>query len=514
MHIAELVRIIARRQPNVAAIEFEGGSRSFGEVYEAGLKLAGGLLSSGLAPGDRIGILAGNRPEYLEAYLACQLAGLVAVPINFRFVASEVAYVLGNCEARGLIVAEDYLPLAQVAMPQLPMLQAGVVVVLGGGRNHELSYSRLTGSEAACGTLPEVAPLAAAVIYYTSGTTGFPKGAMLSQLNMLGRLAFCGWEFGINAEDVVLIPGPIFHMSFSLIALITLAAGGRVVLMKEFDPGLALDLIERQGVTWSFMVPKMLSLLLEAAGGRGAAPKLASMRGLLSSGSLLPKALLDGVAAAMPGVRISDGYGWTETSWLSVSRHQELMTGRRSVGRAAFGSELAILDTEGNELPAEQVGEIYAANPIPFLGYYGNPAATAAMRRGKWETGGDLGYLDGDGFLYLIDRKNDMIVSGGENIYPAEIERVLADHPKVFELAVVGIPDERWGEAPCACIVLQPGAQASAEEILRFCDGRIARYKLPRSVVFLDAIPRNAMGKVLRRKLRDPYWEGHEARVR
>jgi acyl-CoA synthetase (AMP-forming)/AMP-acid ligase II len=215
----------------------------------------------------------------------------------------------------------------------------------------------------------------------------------------------------------------------------------------------------------------------------------------------------------MLGVRINDAYGWTETGWLSMSRYRELMTGRRSVGRAAFGCELAILDAQGNELPPGQVGEIYAANPIQFLGYYGNAATTAAMRHGKWETGGDLGYLDEDGFLHLVDRKNDMIVSGGENVYPAEIERVLADHPKVSEIAVVGVPDERWGESPRACVVLQPGAQASAEEILSFCTGRIARYKSPRSVVFLDALPRNAMGKVLRRNLRERFWQGHEVKI-
>jgi acyl-CoA synthetase (AMP-forming)/AMP-acid ligase II len=213
-------------------------------------------------------------------------------------------------------------------------------------------------------------------------------------------------------------------------------------------------------------------------------------------------------------VRINDAYGWTETGWVSLCQHEDLMRGMRSVGRAAFGCELAVLDREGRELPAGEIGEIYAANPVTFLGYYGNPAASAAIRHGKWETGGDMGYLDEEGFLHLVDRKNDMIISGGENIYPAEIERVLVLHPKIFEVTVVGVPDEKWGEAARACVVLHPGESAAAEDIIGFCDGKLARYKLPRSVEFVDVLPRNAMGKVLRRELRDRYWQGRQLRVR
>jgi acyl-CoA synthetase (AMP-forming)/AMP-acid ligase II len=337
---------------------------------------------------------------------------------------------------------------------------------------------------------------------------------MMSHLNVLSRLVSWGWEFGLNASDVVLVPGPVFHMSFSSIALITLAAGGRVVLMRDFEAHAALELMARFGATWSFLVPKMISMLMEALAESGNREAGRSLRGLLSSGSPLPQPLLDAVVGAFPAARIADAYGWTETGWVSLCHHEDLMNGKRSVGRAAFGCELAMLDREGRELPAGEVGEIYAANPVTFLGYYGNPAASAAIRRGKWETGGDMGYLDEAGCLHLVDRKNDMIISGDENIYPAEIERVLVQHPKIFEVTVVGVPDEKWGESPRACVVLHPGESAPAEEIIGFCDGRLARYKRPRSVEFLEALPRNAMGKVLRRELRERYWQGHEVRVR
>ena len=282
-----------------------------------------------------------------------------------------------------------------------------------------------------------VSPFSPATIFYTSGTTGFPKGAVYSHLNVLSRFIFNGWEYGINADDAVLVSGPVFHMSYSSLALITLCAGGRVVLTNGFTGEGGLEAIERHGVTWSFLVPKMLALLVEAAGARGARANLSTLRGVLSSGSPLSKVLLDAVTSALPGVPIVDAYGWTEVGWITLCRHRDVLSRERTVGRAVFGCELAILDEEGRELPAGVVGEIFTANPVPILGYHANARATAEARRGRWETGSDLGFLDEEGFLHLADRKNDVIISGGENIYPAEIERILAQHPQVAELTVV-----------------------------------------------------------------------------
>ncbi|MBV8187438.1 MAG: AMP-binding protein [Alphaproteobacteria bacterium] len=506
--LVDLIRVVARRQPAAPAIEFEGGRIGYAELYDDALRLANGLREGSFAPGDAIGILAGNSPDYFTIYLACQLAGLVAVPINYRAVADDVAYVLGNCAARGVFVGEGYLDIVDAALPRLSAIERQNVIVVGSPR-----YRALTAASGA-DDLRRLDPLAPAAIFYTSGTTGFPKGAMMSHLNVLSRLVSWGWEFGLNAGDVVLVPGPVFHMSFSSIALVTLAAGGRVVLMRDFDAKAALDLMARFAVTWSFLVPKMTSMLIEALGEGGNRGAGRHLRGLLSSGSPLPQPLLEAIVQSFPQARITDAYGWTETGWVSLCHHEDLMRGRRSVGRAAFGCELGVLDREGRELAPGEVGEIYAAPPLSFLGYYGNPAASAAIRRGKWETGGDMGYLDAEGYLHLVDRKNDMIISGGENIYPAEIERVLLQHPKIFEVTVVGVPDEKWGESPRACVVLHSGENAAAEEIIGFCDGRLARYKRPRSVDFLEALPRNAMGKVLRRELRERYWQGQEARVR
>ena len=209
----------------------------------------------------------------------------------------------------------------------------------------------------------------------------------------------------------------------------------------------------------------------------------------------------------IPKARLADTYGWTESGWITYCRHEDILASDRSVGRASFGCEIAILDEIGNELPRGTEGTIYACNPVPFLGYHENPEATRSMRAGKWETGGDVGVIDERGFVHILDRKKDMVVSGGENIYPAEIERVLAEHPKVLEVAVVGVLDEKWGESPRACVVPRPGDTVTIEELVAFCDGKIARYKHPRSLFTLDALPRNSMGKVLRRELREQFWK-------
>lgn len=508
--LVDLIRVVARDQPNAPAIEFEGTTYSFARVYGDSVRLANGLLRANLSAGDAVGILASNSPEYLEIYLACQIAGLVAVPLNFRAVSDDVAFVLGNCSARGVLVGPEYVGVLEGALGRLPSVRPDAVFVLG-SPEHTLLVDHGDVAEP-----PRVPPGAPAAIFYTSGTTGFPKGAMMSHLNVLKRIASWRREFGLNGADVVLVPGPVFHMSFSSVALMTMAGGGRVVLTRDFEAPQALELMHRFGVTWSFLVPKMWALIVDAiaAGGDGGAGAGAKLRGLLSSGSPLSAPMLDALVKAFPNARISDAYGWTETGWVSICRHDDLMRGVRSVGRAAFGCELAVLDAEGRELPVGEIGEIYAANQLTFLGYYGNPKASAAIRRGKWETGGDAGFMDADGHLHLVDRKNDMIISGGENIYPAEIERVLVQHPQILEVTVVGVPDEQWGESPRACVVLKPGEQLSGDDLIAFCDGRLARYKRPRSVDFIDALPRNAMGKVLRRELRDRYWQGHAVRVR
>jgi acyl-CoA synthetase (AMP-forming)/AMP-acid ligase II len=502
--LADLVRIAAQRDPSATAIEHDRGQLAYAQVWERSVRIANALLARGLRTGDRVVLFAQNCPEYLESYLGLQLAGLVAVPANYRLTPPELHYVLDNSGARGLLIGEEYL--AHLGKLRAEGRRVPDTVVVYGG-DHEHCYERVI---AGAGTHEPPRSFGLgdpAAIFYTSGTTGFPKGAVMSHAVILSRFSSWGWRYGITEEEVTLVPGPIFHQSFGSVSLLTLCTGGKVVLRREFTPERALEDMQRFGITWAFLVPTMLAAVVKAAGGMGRTLELPRLRGLMSSGSRLQLATVEGFESAFPRARLADTYGWTESGWITYCRHEDILASDRSVGRASFGCEIAILDDAGNPLPRGTEGGIYACNPVPFLGYHQNPEATRAMRTGRWETGGDVGVIDERGFLHILDRKKDMIVSGGENIYPAEIERVLAEHPMVLEVAVVGVPDEKWGESPRACVVARPGATVTLEALVAFCDGKIARYKHPKSMFALDALPRNSMGKVLRRELREPFWK-------
>jgi acyl-CoA synthetase (AMP-forming)/AMP-acid ligase II len=431
------------------------------------------------------------------------------VPANYRLTPPELSYLIDNSGAKAILIGAEYLPYLET-LRAWGMRVPKIVIVYGAAKEHENAYERAL--EHASTTVPprRFGLGDPAAIFYTSGTTGFPKGAVMSHGVVLSRFSSWGWRYGITEEEVVFVPGPVFHQSFGSISLITLATGGKVVLRREFSPEGALEDFERRGVTWSFLVPTMLGGVVKAAASLGRTPNLPRLRGLMSSGSRLQASMIEGFEAAFPRARLADTYGWTESGWITYCRHEDILASDRSVGRASFGCEIAILDDDGRELRRGREGTIDACNPVPFLGYHENPEATRAMRVGRWETGGDVGVIDERGFLHILDRKKDLIISGGENIYPAEIERVLAEHPGVLEVAVVGVPDERWGESPRACVVPRRGQTVTIEEIVAFCEGKIARYKHPRSLFTLDALPRNSMGKVLRRELREQFWNARK----
>lgn len=501
--LADLVHIAAKRDPSAIAIVHDHGEISYAQFWERSVRIANALLARGLRKGDRVALFAQNCPEYLESYIGLQLAGLVAVPANYRLTPLELSYVIDNSGAKGLFIDAEHLP-------HLDKLHGSgkhvpsTVVVYG---DHENAF------EAEIGKVTATVPPRAfglndsAAIFYTSGTTGFPKGAVMSHAAILSRFGSWGWRYGITEEETTYVPGPIFHQSFGAISLVTLSVGGKVVLRRDFVPERALEDMKTHGVTWAFLVPTMLGAVIKAAADLGRPPDLPRLRGLMSSGSRLQLTMIEGFRAAFPNARLADTYGWTESGWITYCPHEDMLPSERSVGRASFGCEVAILGEDGRELPRGSEGLIYACNPVPFLGYHENPDATGNMRVGRWETGGDVGLMDERGFVHILDRKKDMIVSGGENIYPAEIERVLGDHPKVLEVAVVGVPDEKWGESPRACVVPRPGQLLTIEEVAVFCDGKLARYKHPKSLFMLDTLPRNSMGKVLRRELREGFWK-------
>lgn len=488
--IAEQLEVVARAFPDRVAVEMVGaGSYTYRQLIERMEQLAAaiGEVPSG-RNGRMVAVLLSNGADSLLSFLACQLRGLAAVPINTRLAPAEMGYILKDSDASVLLSGGDQL-----------------------GRAREIAAEygqRLVDCDAvsdAAGTLPKdrrARPNGddTAVVFYTSGTTGFPKGAAISCECWAERLMWWGWEFDIASTDVMLVPGPTFHMSFSSLCLCAFYRGAKVRIVERFDVPKTFEEL-RDTCSWSMLVPTMTMMLLELwrAGGRQPLP---AARVLLSSGAALSPSALEDMMQAFPNARIYEAYGWTEGGWVTSEIKQRGTIVPHSVGWPAFGSEVVVLDEEGTVCAPGVVGEVAARTPVHFSHYLNNPEATQKAWAGNYQKSGDVGMFLEDGRLKLLDRRNDMIVTGGENVYSSEVERVLNDHPAVAESVVVGQPDPRWGSAVVGVVVARPGLVIREDELRDFCRTQLAGFKCPKRFVVVDALPRNSMGKIEKFRVR------------
>ncbi|MGY8665229.1 fatty acid--CoA ligase [Bradyrhizobium sp. UFLA05-109] len=517
-NLAEMVRERAKSRGNATAYEFEGRLTSFAEFDVKTNKVANALLAMGVKHGDRIAYLGKNSDIYFELLMGAMKAGVVMAPVNWRLAGPEVAFIVEDCKAPVLFVGPEFITLVRQIGDKLPNVRS-VITTEGGA----LEWPDFTAwRDAQEGNDPNV-PINAkdiAIQLYTSGTTGKPKGAMLSHANFLNLV-----QSGTEAEkpewnrwttdDVSLVAMPIFHIGGSGWGVVGLYHGARGVIAREFDPTKVLDFFEQSGITKLFMVPAAMQFVVRQP--RAKTVDFSRLKYMLYGASPIPAALLRECIEVFK-CGFVQMYGMTETTGTIVALppedHIEGLERMRSAGKALPGVEIAILDADGKPLPPRQVGEIATRSGSNMAGYWNLPEATAAtLRADGWLRTGDAGYLDEDGYLYIHDRIKDMIISGGENIYPAEVESALCDHPDVAEAAVIGVPDDKWGEAVKAIVVMKPGKEAEATDIINFIRERIAGFKTPKSVEFVPALPRNPSGKILRRQLREPYWAGKERRV-
>jgi fatty-acyl-CoA synthase len=488
MNLAGIGRYWRRSRPDEVALRFGERPLTWRDVDDATDTLAAGLAERGLARGDRLGLLLGNRVEFVELCIAAWKLGAVAVPMNVRFTPPEVAFVVEHADCR-LVVTE-------------PALAAGVALVRD--RQPVLDADAL-GDVRVTGGRVEIADTAdddAACICYTSGTTGDPKGAVLTHGSW--NVASQGWAQAVQltTADRVLLPFPLAFTGGLAVFLFTYWAGGRLVLEPGFDPDRAFDLFERERITGFFAVPVIHQTLVDHP--RWAAADLSSWRVASSGGAPVPESLIHAIQAR--GVPMLQGYSLTEGSaGVTVLPAHDALRKLGSAGLPVVHAEVRVVDADDRPLPAGEVGEVCVRGPQVMRGYWRNPEATAEALRGGWLHTGDLGRLDDDGYLFVVDRAKDMLISGGLNVYPAEIERVLAGLPGVVEVAVVGVPDARWGETP-AVVAYTGGAPLDGDGVLAACRGVLADYKLPRYLVVRDEpLPRNMSGKVLKRDLRDRY---------
>ena len=482
-----------------ACLVWGDATLTYGELDRRAARTAAGLARLGVGRDDVVAVLLYNCPEFLETMFAIARLGAIFMPLNWRLAGEEIAYIAGHAGAQ-LVVSEPELgPLAEAARGELPGAR---VVGVGGTAPGWTAFESLRGG----GEAPALADVAADDVHrlmYTSGTTARPKGVMITYANLYWKNVAHVVEFGMTGADRGLACGPLYHVgALDLTTTTVLYAGGTVEIHRKFEADRALDAFERRGISCVWLAPAMVNQIL--AHPSLTRRDLSGVRLIIDGGEKMPLPLIERLLRAFPGAWFADAYGLTETVSGDTFLDKRATTARLgSVGKPCLHLEVAIWDEQDRPAGADALGEIVLRGPKVFKGYWKDVEATAAAFRGGWFHTGDIGYLDPDGFLYIVDRKKDMIISGGENVASLEVERVLYEHPAVLEAAVVGRADPRWGEVPVAFVVCRPGAAASEEDLREFCLARLARFKAPRAVHFVEALPRNPSGKVLKRVLRD-----------
>ncbi len=517
-NLADVVRTQGKDRGNALAFEFEGRHTTFAEFNVKTNRVANALLALGLKKGDRIAYLGKNSDFYFELLMGAMKAGVVMAPVNWRLAGPEVAFIVSDCKAPALFVGPEFITQVKNIQPDLPDVKH--IITTEGGAPEWQDFAAWRDAQSGDDPKVTIEPRDVAIQLYTSGTTGKPKGAMLSHANMLNLV-----QTGTDAEkpdwnkwsseDVSLVAMPIFHIGGSGWGIVGVYHGAKGVIAREFDPTKVLDFFEQSGVTKLFMVPAAMQFVVRQP--RAKTMDFSRLKYMLYGASPIPAALLKECIEVFK-CGFVQLYGMTETCGTIVALppedHVEGLDRMRSAGKALAGVELAIIDADGTPLPPGEVGEIATRSGSNMVGYWNLPEASAkTLQSDGWLRTGDAGYLDKDGYLYIHDRIKDMIISGGENIYPAEVESALCDHPDVAEATVIGIPDDKWGEAVKAIVVMKPGKSATSTDIINFARTRIAGFKTPKTVDFLDALPRNPSGKILRRNLRDPYWAGKDRQV-
>jgi len=513
--LADIVRSHARRRPDAPALEVEGRSYTFGELDRRSSQAAQALRAAGVQRGHRVAFIDKNSAEWFEVTFALAKLGAVNVSVNWRLAPAEMAQIIDDAHAEVVIVGPEHVSHIEKIEAELPRVHTVVAI---GDHDRWQNYESWVSAHPADDPGVEVTGEDVAIQLYTSGTTGLPKGVMLTNDNFFKGVDGISAQWRLDEDAVNLAMMPMFHIAGAGWALVGLYHGCRTVVLRDIDPARILSVIPEFGVTNAFMVPAVIQFLLITPGV--ASTDFSSLRTIVYGASpISDKVLVEGLKTI--GCEFIQVYGLTETTGaitqLEAVDHDPEQKPHllRSCGKPYPWVEVRIVDAStGQDVPVGEVGELWTRSHQNMAGYWNNPTATAeAVTPDGWFRTGDIAYMDADGYVYLHDRVKDMIVSGGENVYPAEVENVLMRHPAVADVAVIGVPDDRWGEAVKAIVVRAEGSDATGDELIAFARESLAGYKLPKSVDFVDALPRNPSGKILKRELRAPYWQGTDRQV-
>lgn len=518
--LGDIARYHGSHRPDATAFVFQDRVTDYATYNRYTNQIANGLIAEGLEPQARIAVMGKNSDWYYELLVGCAKADMVTVGINWRLAPPEVSYILNDAEASVLFLAREFLPLYEQIKGDLTCVKK--VILLEDSDDALPCFAQWRDAQPDTDPDVEVKPEDVAVQMYTSGTTGHPKGVMVSHRafyaanEVLDRSGEPEEEWSTwTDQDVSLNIMPNFHIGGTGWALIGLYAGAKNVVLGEFTPAGCLQAIRDYGISKLFIVPAAMQFVL--ADPSCATTDFSALKYIVYGASPIPLPLLK-QAMEVFQCGFIQLYGMTETigygTYLPAEDHDPNGNPRmRSAGKTRPGIEVAIKDAEGRTVPTGTIGEICISSPSNMLGYWKRPQATQATLIDGWVHTGDAGYKDADGYVFVQDRIKDMIVSGGENVYPAEVESALFGLPGIADVAVIGVPDDKWGEAVKACVVLKPQVQLSPEEIIAFAKEQIASYKVPKSIDFLEMLPRNPSGKILKRELRAPYWAGRERQV-
>jgi fatty-acyl-CoA synthase len=512
----EILSAHARLQPDRPGARDLERVLTYRQWNDRACRLANALAGLGLSKGGRVAILAYNRVEWAEIYVGLAKAGLVAVPINFRLTAPEAQFICEDCEVAA-IIAEDALAALIDQMRPALALESGRFIHFGtdGAPAGWQAYEDLISRASAAEPLITVAPEEPWCLMYTSGTTGNPKGAVRSHRSMSMLALMTQVELGFSRGDNALLVMPMCHANslFFFTAFLSLGACVSIFSRPSFDPAFCLKTIGTMGITFTSLVPTHFSMMLDVSPAERSGDGFERVSKLMISSAPAHADTKRAIMEMFPESGLFELYGSTEAGWVTMLHPDEQFDHLGTVGREVVGSApVAIMDDNGNEVPDGEPGELFSCGPYAFDGYWNLPEKTAEAFRGDRLSVGDVALRDGDGFIRLIDRKKNMIISGGENVYPTEVEQVLATHPDIRDVAVIGRPDAKWGERVEAAVVLRAGAELSSAQIIDWSRGRLAGYKRPRAILFLGAeeMPRNATGKILHRVLREMFAERAE----
>jgi fatty-acyl-CoA synthase/long-chain acyl-CoA synthetase len=500
----------AKHGDSVALIEGER-RLTWAEELDRRNRLASSLRALGIGRGDNVIIYEHNSLDCMIAPAAVRAIGAVATPMNHRLTHEEVTYILDNADAAAVFVGDAFVTVAETVRTAAGKVRHWILM------GKERRPWALHVDDLVANGRPEAPPADAAQglggsMIYTGGTTGRPKGAIRGAVDPQVTMRFLK-ALDLAEPHVHLAAGPLYHSAPGSFAMTTQMFGGRVVVMKKFDPEEALRLIQAHRCTSTFMAPTLVKRIVDLPEATRARYDVSSMKVLVVAAAPCPMRVKE-QAMAYFGSVFYEFYGSTELSVNTILRPEDVLRKPGSCGRVAPGIELAILDDDGNPLPVGEPGELHVRRyPGVFDGYYRNPKATQETQRGDWLSVGDVAYVDAEGFYYICDRKRDMIISGGVNIYPAEIEDVLHRHPDIEDVGVFGVPDDEWGERVHAAVQPRAGAALTADDVMAFARGHMADYKTPREVSFHTGFPRDAAGKLIKRVLREPYWAGRATRV-